>query len=119
MSNAISDIFLQSFGLIFFYRNKFFFWGINLILNKKINKIINKFFLQCYIFLWMFIIYIVNNNSFWLIHHGNAGFVGEKSFNLIYKYIPLIENDFSKISLIILFLFFFILSSGLNLKKYF
>ena len=65
------------------------------------------------------LIYIVNNNSFWLIHHGNAGFVGEKGFNLIYKYLPLIENDFSKIALIILFLFFSFLSSGINIKKIF
>jgi len=121
LSNAVSDIFLQSFGLIsFFIGISFLFWGINLILEKKINKIIDKFFYTIlYISCGCLLIYIVNNNSFWLIHHGNAGFVGEKGFNLIYKYLPLIENDFSKIALIILFLFFFILSSGINIKKIF
>ena len=62
-------------------------------------------------------IYIFNNNSFWLIHHGNAGFLGEKSFNIIYNYFPIIDNDFSKLALISLFFIFFILSSGINLKK--
>ena len=121
LSNAISDIFLQSFGLIsFFIGISFLFWGINLILEKKINKIINKFFYTIlYISCGCLLIYIVNNNSFWLIHHGNAGFVGERGFNLIYKYLPLIENDFSKIVLITLFLLFFVLSSGINIKKIF
>ena len=121
LSNAISDIFLQSFGLIsFFIGLSILFWGINLILDKKINKIINKlFYTIAYISCGCLLIYIVNNNSFWLIYHGNAGFIGEKSFNFIYKYLPIIERDFSKITLIVLFLFFFILSSGIKFNKIF
>ena len=65
------------------------------------------------------LIYSVNNNSFWLIHHGNSGFVGENSFNFIYNYIPLIDSDVFKIALVILFLFFFTLSSGISIKKIF
>ena len=121
LSNAISDIFLQSFGLVsFFIGISILFWGINLILDKKINKIINKiFYTVLYVSCGCLLIYTVNNNSFWLIHHGNAGFVGEKSFNFIYKYLPLIENDFSKLALIILFLFFFFLGSGIEAKRIF
>ena len=121
LSNAISDIFLQSFGLIsFFIGLSILFWGINLILDKKINKIINKlFYTIAYISCGCLLIYIVNNNSFWLIYHGNAGFIGEKSFNFIYKYLPIIERDFSKITLIVLFLIFFILSSGIKFNKIF
>ena len=121
ISNAISDIFLQSFGLIsFFIGISFLFWGINLIFQKKINKIINKFFYTIlYISFGCLLIYTINNNSFWLIHHGNAGFVGEMGFNLIYKYLPLIENDLTKLALIFLFLIFFTLIYGLNIKKIF
>ncbi len=120
LSNAISDIFLQSFGLVsFFIGISILLWGINLIIEKKINKIINKFFYTVlYISCGCLLIYTINNNSFWLIYHGNAGFVGEKGFDLIYKYLPLIENDLFKIILIILTLFFFIMSSGINIKKF-
>tara|TARA_Y100001970_G_scaffold269905_1_gene363113 strand:+ start:1318 stop:3390 length:2073 start_codon:yes stop_codon:yes gene_type:complete len=121
LANAISDIFLQSFGLISFLIGvSILLWGIKLILDKKINKFLNKlFYTVLYISTGCLLVYIFNNNSFWLIHHGNAGFVGEKSFNLIYKYFPIIESDFSKIALIILFLLFFSLSSGINFTKFF
>ena len=118
-SNAISDIFLQSFGLISFVIGiSILLWGFNLIFEKKINKLLSKFFFTLiYISTGCLFIYIFNNNSFWLIHHGNAGFVGEKSFNLIYDYFPVIENNISKFTLIILFFTFFVLSSGINYKK--
>ncbi len=121
LSNAISDIFLQSFGIIsFFIGVSFLFWGIRLIIEKRINKILRKLFFKIlYISSGCLLVYIVNNNSFWLIHHGNAGFVGEKGFNFIYKYLPIIENDLSKITLIVLFLLFFILGSGISFKKFF
>ncbi len=121
LSNAISDIFLQSFGLIsFFIGVSILFWGIKLIFEKGISKILNKFFYTViYIYLGCLLIYSVNNNSFWLIHHGNAGFVGEKSYNFIYKFLPFIENDLSIISLLILFLLFFIFSLGFRFKEYF
>ena len=88
LANAISDIFLQSFGLISFLIGvSILLWGIKLILDKKINKFLSKlFYTVLYISTGCLLVYIFNNNSFWLIHHGNAGFVGEKSFNLIYKY---------------------------------
>ena len=79
-SNAISDIFLQSFGLVSFLIGlSVLFWGINLILEKKINNLLTKFFFTViYVSSGCLFIYIFNNNSFWLIHHGNAGFLGEK-----------------------------------------
>ena len=121
LSNAVSDIFLQSFGLIsFFIGISLLSWGVNLILNKKINKILNKlFYTILYISCGCLIIYLINNNSFWLIHHGNAGFVGEIGFNFVHKYLPIIESDFFKITLIILFVIFFTLSSGINFKGIF
>ncbi len=121
LANAISDIFLQSFGLVSFLIGiSLLLWGIKLILEKRINKILNKlFYTILYISSGCLLVYIFNNNSFWLIYHGNAGFVGEKTFNLIYKYFPIIESDFSKIALLVLFLFFFSLSSGINFTKIF
>ena len=110
---------MQSFGLISFVIGiSILLWGFNLIFEKKINKLLSKFFFTLiYISTGCLFIYIFNNNSFWLIHHGNAGFVGEKSFNLIYDYFPVIENNISKFTLIILFFTFFVLSSGINYKK--
>ena len=77
LSNAISDIFLQSFGIIsFFIGVSFLFWGIKLIIEKRINKIFRKLFFKILYISSGCLVYIVNNNSFWLIHHhGNAGFV--------------------------------------------
>ena len=121
LSNAISDIFLQSFGVVsFFIGINLLFWGMRLVFEKKINKILIKlFYTILYISLGCVVVYLINNNSFWLIHHGNAGFVGEKGYNFIYRYLPIIEKDISKIALIVLFLFFFILSSGVDFKKIF
>ena len=45
LANAISDIFLQSFGLVSFLIGiSLLLWGIKLILEKRINKILNKLF---------------------------------------------------------------------------
>ena len=119
--NLIADFFLQSFGLIsFFLAVSIFSWGINLIIKKKINNIINKiFFTVVYIISGCLFIYITNNNSFWLIDNGNSGFLGEESFNLIYSFLPLLEHSISKTILLLIALFFFILASDINLKKIF
>ncbi len=119
--NLIADFFLQSFGLIsFFLAVSIFSWGINLIIKKKINNIINKiFFTVVYIISGCLFIYITNNNSFWLIDNGNSGFLGEESFNLIYSFLPLLEHSISKTILLLIALLFFILASDINLKKIF
>ena len=45
---------------------------------------------------------------FWLIDNGNSGFIGEKIFNFIYSFIPIIENDLSKtLFLLVTVVFFF------------
>ena len=100
-SNAIADLFLQSFGLISFLIGvSIFSWGINLIIGKKIPNILSKFFyIITYIFFGCLFIYSSYNNSFWLIDNGNSGFVGEKSFNFIYKEDTLVEVASSRINL--------------------
>ena len=83
--NLVADFFLQSFGLIsFLLAISIFSWGVNLIINKKINNIIIKlFYTILYIVFGCLFVYITNNNSFWLIDNGNSGFLGEESFNII------------------------------------
>ncbi len=117
--NAIADLFLQSFGLIsFLLAISIFSWGVNLIINKKINNIINKiFYTILYIIFGCLFIYITNNNSFWLIDNGNSGFLGEESFNFLYEFFPLVENNIYKTIFLILSLLFFILASEIKIKK--
>ncbi len=117
--NQIADFFLQSFGLIsFFLAASIFSWGMNLIINKKIDNLLRKiFYTVIYIICGCLFIYVTNNNSFWLIDNGNSGFIGQESFNVIYKFLPLVENNIAKTILLCLALIFFILASDINLNK--
>ncbi|MBO6483153.1 MAG: DNA translocase FtsK 4TM domain-containing protein [Pelagibacteraceae bacterium] len=115
----VADFFLQCFGLVsFLLAVSIFSWGVNLIINKNILNIISKiFYIILYINFGCLFIYITNNNSFWLVDNGNSGLVGEQSFNFINKFLPAIENNFFKSALLLLTLSFFVLGSGINLKK--
>jgi S-DNA-T family DNA segregation ATPase FtsK/SpoIIIE len=115
----IADFFLQCFGLVsFLLAVSIFSWGVNLIINKNILNIISKiFYIILYINFGCLFVYITNNNSFWLVDNGNSGLVGEQSFNFINKFLPMTENNFFKSALLFLTLSFFILGSGINLKK--
>ncbi len=115
----VADFFLQCFGLVsFLLAVSIFSWGVNLIINKNILNIISKiFYIILYINFGCLFIYITNNNSFWLVDNGNSGLVGEQSFNFINKFLPVIENNFFKSALLLLTLSFFVLGSGINLKK--
>tara|TARA_Y100001970_G_scaffold32070_2_gene39943 strand:- start:8324 stop:10393 length:2070 start_codon:yes stop_codon:yes gene_type:complete len=117
--NIVADFFLQSFGLMSFLISiSVLSWGVNLIINKKIQNLLSKvFYTILYINLGCLFIYLTNNNSFWLIDNGNSGFLGEKSFYFINKFYPILENDFSKIGILLLTFTFFILGSGINIKK--
>ena len=116
--NMIADFFLQSFGLVsFLIAVSILSWGINLIINKKIQNLLSKiFYTILYVNLGCLFVYLTYNNSFWLIDNGNSGFLGEKSFNFINKFYPLLESDLSKIVILLLAFIFFILSSGINAK---
>ena len=103
---------------VFLFAASILSWGINLVINKKIFNIVNKiFYIILYINFGCLVIYITNNNSCWLIDHGNSGFIGEQSFSLIHKFLPIIDSSFFKFGLLILTLSFFLLGSGINLKK--
>ena len=117
--NSVADFLLQSFGLIsFLILVSILSWGVNLIINKKIKNLLRKFFYSIlYINLGCLFIYLTYNNSFWLIDNGNSGFLGEKSFHIINRFYPSLENDLNKILILLLALTFFVLSSGINIKK--
>ena len=96
--SSIADFLLQSFGLAsFLLLPNFLFWGLNLIIKKELRRIILKLFLVvAYLTVGTVFIYLTYDNSFWLIDNGNSGFVGEKSFNIINSFYPILENQFFK-----------------------
>ncbi len=116
--SSIADFMLQSFGLTsFLLLANLIFWGIILLKNKEIKKVILKLFLvMLYLIFGSVYIYMTFNNSFWLIDNGNSGFIGEVGYNIINNFAPWINNEFSVLTLFFLTLLFFILSSELDIK---
>ncbi len=117
--SSIADFLLQSFGLVsFLILANFLFWGINLIIQKEIKRIILKLFLVVsYLVLGTIFIYITFNNSFWLIDNGNSGFVGKIGYEFLSTWFPYIDNTYSAYGLLLLTLIFFLFSADLNVKK--
>ena len=62
------------------------------------------------------LIYTSYNNSFWLIDNGNSGFVGQIIFNKIVNILPVLEHEYSVFVFLVLSIFFFSLSSGINIQ---
>ncbi len=117
--SSIADFLLQSFGLVsFLILANFLFWGINLIIQKEIKRMILKLFLVVsYLVFGTIFIYITFNNSFWLIDNGNSGFVGKIGYEFLSAWFPYIDNTYSAYGLLLLTLIFFIFSADLNIKK--
>ncbi len=117
--SGIADFLLQSFGLVsFLILANLLFWGINLIIQKEIKRIVFKLFLVVsYLVLGTIFIYITFNNSFWLIDNGNSGFVGKIGYEFLNTWFPYIDNTYSAYGLLLLTLIFFIFSADLNIKK--
>jgi len=118
--SSIADFLLQSFGLAsFLLLANFLFWGINLLINKELKKIILKLFLViAYLTFGSVFIYLTFNNSFWLIDNGNSGFVGEISYNFIKEIVPWINTKYALFVLFFLTITFFIFSSDIDIKKF-
>ena len=114
--SIISDFLLQSLGLIsILLIINFFYWGLKIITDKKINNFITKvFFTVIYIVSGTVVLNIFYNDSFWLINNGNGGFVGRGIKENIYYFAPLIENHYVIFSLILLTIIFFILSLSIK-----
>ena len=94
-------------------------WGISLIVKKKINGILFKFFYMIlYLIFTCILIHITFNNSFWLIDNGNSGFVGQILHNLILKNFPNINNQYIIFVFILFSLIFFFLASNININYF-
>jgi len=117
--SVISDLLLQSLGLIsIFLVINFFYWGTKLTTRKMINNFITKiFFTLIYIIFGAAVFNIFYNDSFWLIDNGNGGFVGRAIVENIYYFSTIIENQFVIYSLILLTLIFFISSLDIKLNE--
>ena len=119
--SLVADFLLQSFGLgSFLLLITITIWGISLITKKQIKKIQFKiFYLILYLVFSCVSIYIIFNNSFWLIDNGNSGFIGQILYNWILNFIPNINNKYIVFVCIILSSFFFVLASNINIKYIF
>ena len=118
--SLVADFLLQSFGLgSFLFLITITIWGITLVVKKKINRILFKFFyLVLYLIFTCVFIHMTFNNSFWLIDNGNSGFVGQILYNSISNIFPNINNDYVIFIFIILSFFFFFIASNINIKYF-
>ncbi len=117
----VSDIFLQSIGVIsYLVPLTLFFTGTNIFKNKKFFTIIdNIFFLVLYLLFGSLFFSIFYNETYQLFVNGSGGFVGtflKKSFliNLVK-----LNYNISYYVLIIITLFFFLISINFNIKSIF
>jgi len=117
--SVISDFLLQSIGLMSFLINiNIFYWGLKLIIKKKIINFVPKiFFTLIYIIFGTTLINISYNNSFLLIDNGNSGFVGRIIKENIYNFTNLIENSYVIYFFILLTIVFFTLSLGIKVSE--
>jgi len=117
--SVISDFLLQSIGFIsIFITINFFYWGLKIILEKKISNFITKiFFVLIYIISGTVFLNIFYNHSFWLIDNGNGGFVGQLIKDNIYYFFPIADNEYFIYGLLLLAIIFFILSLSIKLNE--
>ncbi len=114
----ISDLFLQSVGVVSFLISlTIFFTGVNLIKNKKFLVIIeNIFYLILYSILGCLFLNFFYPNSFWLSINGNGGFVGNFLQNTFLANIINLNKNISYYALIIFIIFFFLVSINFSIS---
>ena len=108
----VSDLFLQSVGIVsFLFCLTIFTTGILVVKSKKLECILkNLFYSLIYIFLGATAISIYENDSFWLILNGNGGFVGQYSKDFIFSFGRLIDQNIVFYFLAAFAMLFFLLS---------
>ena len=116
-----SDFMFQSLGLIsVLFCLTIFFTGINVIRRKKILLIIeNLFFSILYIITGSFFFSIFYPDSFWLTFYGNGGFVGNLLQDTFLISLININETISFYFLILITIFFFLISINFNLNSFF
>ena len=115
----VSDLFLQSIGLISYLVSfTLIFTGINILRLKEFFLIIeNVFFATIYcIFGTLFLTYFYSN-AFTLYINGNGGFIGSYLNSTFLNSIILINETMLYYVLIILVIFLFLISINFNLIK--
>ena len=117
--SVVSDFFLQAVGLVsFLIVVNFLNWGLTITSKKKVENFTSKiFFTLIYIFFGTTFINILDNESYWLIHNGNGGFVGQLIKENLYMFSNIIENQYVLGILLFLSIIFFILSLSFKLKN--
>ena len=118
--SVISDLILQSFGIIsFLFCVTIFLTGILIIRYKKLENILsNLFYSIIYIFSGSAVTSIYKDDSFWLIINGNGGFVGRNIKEFIYSFNGLVDQNIIFFSLIGLTIIFFLLSIQFSIKTF-
>ena len=117
----VSDLFLQSVGIVsFLFCLTIFTTGILVIKSKKLEYILkNIFYSLIYIFLGATAISIYENDSFWLILNGNGGFVGQYSKDFIFSFDRLIDQNIVFYFFAAFAMLFFLLSVRFDIRVVF
>ena len=115
-----SDLFFQSVGLIsFLIPVSLIFTGINIFKKKEIFLLIeNTFFIIIYSIVGSLFFYVFYDSSYDLYINGNGGFVGNYVGGEVLKNYLINYKNLSYYFLIILTLFFFLVSINFNLKNF-
>ena len=118
--SVISDLLLQSVGFIsFFIVLNLFYWGLKLIIDKKIeNFLLRIFFTLIYVIFGTTFVNIFYYDSFWLIDNGNSGFIGRIIKENFYSLIDINENKYLFFSLLSISFLFFVLSLNIKIKEF-
>jgi len=119
--SVVSDLILQSFGIIsFLFCVTIFFTGILIIRYKKLENILsNLFYSIIYIISGTAVSSIYKEDSFWLIINGNGGFVGHNIKEFIYNFNESVDQNIIFFLLLSLTIIFFLLSIKFNIKTFF
>jgi S-DNA-T family DNA segregation ATPase FtsK/SpoIIIE len=117
----ISDLILQSFGIIsFLFCITIFFTGIFVIKDKKLeNILINLFYSTIYVLSGSTVLSNFERVSQWVIFNGNGGFVGEYVKKFTYIFNGLVDEKIIFFLLAILSVIFFLLSIQFSIKTFF